>query len=65
MLEQVAGEGLLPAIKVCSDWLQEDNSVVQAVGRDSLEVLKSFVNLVNAINIDTVKLKKGNIFVAF
>ena len=65
VLEQVAGEGLLPAIKICADWLQGDKSVVEAVGRDSLEVLKSFVDLVNVINIDIVELEKGMAFRLF
>lgn len=55
----MCGESLLPAIKVCIDWLQGDKPVVEACGKDSLDVLKKFVDLVNFINIDLKELEKG------
>lgn len=58
VLEQACGESLLPAIKVCVDWLQGDKPVVEACGKDSLDVLKKYVDLVNFINIDLKELEK-------
>ncbi|XP_034241326.1 protein SMG5 isoform X2 [Thrips palmi] len=58
VLEQVCGESLLPAIKVCIDWLQGDKPVVEACGKDSLDVLKKLVDLVNFVNIDMKDLEK-------
>lgn len=52
VLEQVAEESLLPAIKVCVDWLLGDKTVVEACGRESFDLIKKFVELVNVINID-------------
>lgn len=58
LIEQVAAESLLPAIKICSDWLKGDMPVVKACGKDSPDLFKKFLCLVNCISIDLPKLEK-------
>ncbi|KAK3911848.1 Protein SMG5 [Frankliniella fusca] len=57
VLEQVAEESLLPAVKVCVDWLLGDKTVIEACGKESFDLIRKFVNLVNAVNIDLEDLK--------
>lgn len=61
ILEQVACDDLLPAIKVCTDWLRGDVPTVRACGKESSELFRRLLELVNSINIDLKALEKGKL----
>ena len=52
LLELVADEGLLAAIKICADWLHGESDIIKACGQTSHTLLSRFVTMLNLINVD-------------
>ncbi|KAJ9575995.1 hypothetical protein L9F63_007095 [Diploptera punctata] len=59
LLELVADEGLLDAIKICADWLHGDSDIIKACGQSSRTLLSRFITMLNLINVDAEAFQNG------
>ncbi|XP_069679961.1 nonsense-mediated mRNA decay factor SMG5 isoform X2 [Periplaneta americana] len=60
ILELVAEEGLLDAVKVCADWLHGDSDIIKACGRSSRTLLTRFITLLNLVIMEADAFEKGS-----
>jgi hypothetical protein len=60
VIELVSEERLLGAIKVCTDWLCGDGTVIKASGRGSHTLVARFVTLLNLISVNADAFERGN-----
>jgi hypothetical protein len=59
VLELVTEEGLLDAVKICTDWLHGDSDIIKACGRSSRTLLARYIMLLNLINVNADAFGKG------
>jgi hypothetical protein len=59
VIELVTEEGLLDAVKICTDWLHGDSDIIKACGRSSPTLFSRFILLLNLINVNAEAFGKG------
>jgi hypothetical protein len=59
VIELVTEEGLLDAVKICTDWLHGDSDIIKACGRSSRTLFSRYIVLLNLINVNAEAFGKG------